>query len=271
MPHDSISLSLSSWIQGISSHLCSKAQKHGLILFPFNDHACQNSSQEIPASIGIAAVGGLRLVHPSLWGNRCYHWFTLQACESKSTSVTTYGKELSAAAEQKSTERKVNQDIRQDTASTLKTDKWNLFDSSCGKPTWAEERKREERDNSSFSALHTIHSACSLMPYTLPPTLKTAGRCLHVTAGLLRNLLPIPSLSQRITQRVWLKSCFLPFAVTKRPRMFWKCWFKSADRIPSLPFILPLWCNVGTLSKLREVASNWASAVQMTAILLPWI
>lgn len=55
----------------------------------------------MPTSIGTAAVGGLRLVHPSLWGNRCCHWFTLQACESKSTSVTTYSKELWAAAEQK--------------------------------------------------------------------------------------------------------------------------------------------------------------------------
>lgn len=137
--------------------------------FPFNEHACQNSSQEIPVSIGIAAVGGLRLVHPSLWGNRCYHWFTLQACESKSTSVTTYGKELSAAAEQKSTERKVNQDTRQDTAPTLKTDKWNLFYSSCGKPTWAEERKRKESDRQQFTEC-AVHNPQCLFSGALHPS-----------------------------------------------------------------------------------------------------
>lgn len=113
-----------------------------LFFFPFNEHVSQNASQEISTSIGTATVGGLRLGHPSLWGNRCCHWFTLQACESKSASVTIYSKELWAAAEEKA-EWKVNQDVRQDTASTLKTDKWNPFNSSCGKSTWAEERKRE--------------------------------------------------------------------------------------------------------------------------------
>lgn len=82
-PHDSLSLTLLFWTQWRTSHLCTKAQKHGLIFFsPLNEHACQNASQEITASIGTAAVGGSRLVHPSLWGNRCCHWFTLQACES---------------------------------------------------------------------------------------------------------------------------------------------------------------------------------------------
>lgn len=152
MPHDSLSLTVFFWTWGRSSHLCPKAQKHGLVFFPpLNEHTCQNASQEIPASIGTAAVGGWRPVHPSLWGNRCCHWFTLQACESKSASATAYSKELRAAAEQKA-QRKVNQDVRQDTASILKTDKRNPFDSSCSKSTWAEERNRKKR----WTAIHWV-------------------------------------------------------------------------------------------------------------------
>lgn len=121
-----------------------------------NEHACQNVSQEMPTSIGTAAVGGLRLVHPSLWGNRCCHWFTLQACESKSTSVTTYSKELWAAAEQKAQSEK----SRCKTRYSMNPENWQM------ESIWFElqqiyltrrKKKKEKRDRQQLTECPTYN------------------------------------------------------------------------------------------------------------------
>lgn len=150
------------------------------------------------------------------------------------------------------------------------------------------ERKKRETDNSSLSAPCTIHSDCSLTPYTPPPTLKTARRGLYDTAGLLTNfwskccsplyLLPIPSLNQWITQRVWLKCCPLPSAVTKSSRMFFiamevlmqVCRSNSISTIYFAPLI-QYWHSITTKGGSFKLVcpayfTPWASAVQVTAM-----
>jgi len=63
-----------------------------------------------------------------------------------------------------------------------------LIQAAANLPQQKKEKERKETDSSSPRAPCTTHGDCSLMPYTPPPALKTAGRGLYDTAGLLSNL-----------------------------------------------------------------------------------
>lgn len=137
-----------------------------------NEHACQTVSQEMPTSIGTAlwVVWG-RCTHPSGGTDVA----TDSLCKHVSQSLHLWQLTVKNCEQLQSKKHRVkSQDVRRDTASTLKTDKWNPFDLSCSKSTWPEERKRKKRetDNSSLSAPRTTHSDCLLILYIPPFTLK---------------------------------------------------------------------------------------------------
>lgn len=178
MPHDSLSLTLLFWTQWRTSHLCTKAQKRGLIFFsPLNEHACQckpgNTSFHRHCHCGWFEAGApiplgeqmLPLIHfASMWVSLHLWQLTVKNCEQL-----------------QSKKHRVKSQSRCKARYCINPENWQM------ESIWfklqqiylSKRKKREEETgSSSLSALCTIHSDCSLMPYTAPLTLEKAGRSL---------------------------------------------------------------------------------------------